>query len=285
MAKVELEAVPEHHRRLVQNVLNAGMTVSAVQRHDRGGAARAGGLLARAMGRPIAALEKTYLVHTDLFKTLLLYRAGSSALSAANNGQLPPYKLGSGMAAVESEQRKLLVNGRGGNGAPRASHEEIRQRLREELLRALGLPSEALEEHEVASEAREAAEELKRQLRAHRDLRIVLEGVEQNSRRTLDEATLALKREFAEDKRALDLLSDTRREVSQMVLALMLHPERNLFDDLIREAEKGGDDDLLKRLHTLRDHIERMNPANGSDWRYIAGQIRRLGGGTPISTH
>src|SRR5262245_54525298 len=47
MAKVELDAVPADHRRLVQNVLNAGMTLSTVQRHDRGGS-RAGGLLARA---------------------------------------------------------------------------------------------------------------------------------------------------------------------------------------------------------------------------------------------
>jgi hypothetical protein len=95
----------------------------------------------------------------------------------------------------------------------------------------------------------------------------VLESIEQKGRRTLDDATLALKREYADDKRALDLISVTRQEVSQIVLALMLHPERNLFDDLIREAKKGGDEDLLRRLHALRDHIEKMNPANGSIWR------------------
>ena len=69
--------------------------------------------------------------------------------------------------------------------------------------------------------------------------------------------TLALKLEHSEDKQALDILEETRQEISQVVLALMLHSERNLFEELRRVVEKGGDaEPLRRRLHALRDHIE-----------------------------
>jgi len=288
MAKVDLEAVPDADRRLVQNVLNAGMTVSAVQRHDRGGAPKLGPL-ARFVTRP---LETTYLISSELFKTLLQYRASSSSLLAAQihtrpvalaAADVPPKS--KAIAAPLGGSPRLLTNGRADDGGSREPDEDMRRRFRENLLTALRLPSEALEEHEVASEAMTAAAELKRQVVAHRDLGIVLDRIERESKRTLDQAARALAREYAEDEQALHLLGETRREIGQIVLALMLLPGRNLFEDLIREVEKGGDDDLLKRLHRLRDDIEKMNPADRSAWRHIARQIKQLSGGTPISTH
>ena len=67
--------------------------------------------------------------------------------------------------------------------------------------------------------------------------------------------------------------SSRRVEIAQIVPALMLLPERNLFDDLIREVEEGGDNDPAKQLRTLGD-INDIDPANGSDWKHIA---RKLG--------
>lgn len=294
MAEVDLKAVPGEERRLVQNVLNAGMTVSAVQRND-GGGARAGSLLARAMGRSAPA-ETTYLISSELFKTLLQYRAGSASLTAAQIDARPiPLTSADGpskseaIAAPAGGSPRLLTNGRdgrNGNGESReADEDDLRWRFREDLLKALRLPSEALGEHEVASEAMTAAVELKRQAGAHRDLGVVLERIERESKRTLDQAARALARQHAGNDEALQLLSETRRAIAHIVPALMLLPERNLFEDLISEVAKNGDDDLLKRLHMLRDDIEKMNPADGSAWKYIARQIKQLSAGTPIPTH
>jgi hypothetical protein len=218
-----------------------------------------------------------------LFKTLLLYRASTSSPLGTRPVALTPTAKPVAIAPPTRADQLRLPDRHGDNGASRESDEDLRWRFRESLLRALGLPSEALEEHEVASEAMEAAAELRRQVGAHPGLRIVLERIERDSKRTLDDATQALKGEFAEDEQARHLVAETRREVDRIVLALMLHPERKLFDDLIGEAEEGDDDDLLKRLHMLRDDIERMNPANGTEWRYIAHKIKQLSGGAPIS--
>src|SRR5262249_31027525 len=73
MAKVDFGTVDEGARRLVQDVLNAGITLNAVQRHERPP------LTAR-FRRSAATAEPVFFVRTDLFKTLLLYRAGSTAL-------------------------------------------------------------------------------------------------------------------------------------------------------------------------------------------------------------
>jgi hypothetical protein len=285
MAKVDLGAVgDEKDRRLVQNVLNAGMTVSAVRSSNRG-RAPGRGLLARVTGRPVPT-ETTYLVHTDLFKTLLLYRAGSPTPSAAGNrGKLTDARPLGARLQADPQPERLLTDGGAGNGLSREADEDMRRRFREDLLKALRLPGEPLEEQEVASEAMTAAAELKRQAGAHRDLGIVLDRIERESRRTLDEAARALAREYADDKQALGLLSETRKEIAQIVPALMLLPERNLFDDLIREVEESGDDDLLKQLRTLRGDIKDIDPANGSDWKRIARKLRQLTGGSPISTH
>jgi len=283
MAKVELEAVREEdHKRLVQTVLNAAMTLSAAQRHDRGGV-RSGGFLARAMGRPLP-LETTYLVHTDLFKTLLLYRAGLPVLAASGNGERQLTDARPFGAMLQGDQRpaRLPANGRAGNGVSREPDDDLRWRFQDELLKALGFPSEV---QEVASEAMTAAAELKHQAAAHPDLRVVLERIKQKSEQTLDQAAHALKQEYAKDEGARRLLVDTRRQIAQYVPALMVLLERSRLNDLIREVAKSGDDDLLKRLHILRDDIEKMNPANGLDWRNIAGKIRRLTDRSPISTH
>jgi hypothetical protein len=266
IASIDLNAVPEDQVQLVQIVLNAGMAHNAVRHFD--GSATGKGLLARAIGRPRRP-GTIFLVSDALFKALLQCRASSFPLTPDRS-----IALTSTTAAITADAGRQQLpppSGRNGhvngNGASGESDEDLRQRFREDLLKALRLPSEAFEEHEVPSEAGESAERLKRQLRARPELLAVLESIEQKGRRTLDEATLRLKREHADDKRALDLIGATRQEISQGVLVLMLHPERNVFDDLITEAKRGGDDDMLRRLHALRDYIEKLAPANGSTWR------------------
>ena len=76
IACVDLDRVLEADKLLLRNLLNAGMTVNAVQRHDRNAdSAR----WKRILGRS-EKVETTYFVRSDLFKTLLLFGAGSSSL-------------------------------------------------------------------------------------------------------------------------------------------------------------------------------------------------------------
>ncbi|NJO33995.1 MAG: hypothetical protein HC869_13495 [Rhodospirillales bacterium] len=147
------------------------------------------------------------------------------------------------------------------------------------------MPTEAFDEREVASEAMTAAAELKRQAATHRELGIALDRIERENKRKLDSAVQALAREHAQDEQALHLLTETRREIGQIIPALMLLPDTNLFDDLIRNLEGSGEVDLLKRLYVLRDDVVRMNPADETAWKHISRQIRQLSGDTPISTH
>jgi hypothetical protein len=83
----------------------------------------------------------------------------------------------------------------------------------------------------------------------------------------------------------LRLLDVARREVGQVAPALMLLLQQRLLDDLIEKVENSGDDGLFDLLRTLRDEIEDMDPANGSDWNRVASKIRQRAGGSSISTH
>ena len=289
MAKVDLEAVPEDRRRLVQNVLNAAMTMSAVQRHDRGGA-RAGGLLARAMGRS-SPLETTYLVHTDLFKTLLLYRAGSSVLAVAGHGerQLTDArpKARSSTATADHRQDRLLANGRGGNGAPHGADRGLETRFRHELVSALGMTPAAIDtvwEPEVAAEALAAANVLRRQARNRSALRSELTLVESDYRRALEHEHEAIAAKHGNDRRALTLLRELTAEIDRRIPALMLLPAAGLIDRLVLALEEAlgedrlNDDEhlLLSRLQRLKVDLERMNPKDASAWRTIARELEHL---------
>jgi hypothetical protein len=289
MAKVDLDAVPEDQRRLVQNVLNAAMTMSAVQRHDRGGARR-GGLLARAMRRS-SPLETTYLVHTDLFKTLLLYRAGSSVLAIAGNGerQLTDArpKARTNVAAADHRQDRLLANGRRGNGATNGSDQGLERRLRQELLSALGVTPAALDniwEPEIAGEALAAANVLKRQARNRSALRNELMQVESDLRRALERGQDAIAAKHGNDRRALTLLQELTAEIDKRVPALLLLPGAGLIERLISALEDAysedglGDDEhlLLSRLRKLNGDLQRMNPKDASAWRIIARELEHL---------
>jgi hypothetical protein len=92
----------------------------------------------------------------------------------------------------------------------------------------------------------------------------------------------ALEGQHAEDALALQLIQSIRQEIGQVVPALLLLLQRRLFEDLLREVQSGGDDRLLERLQRLRDDIDEMDPADGSDWKHIAQQIRQLTGRSPM---
>jgi hypothetical protein len=294
MAKVDLKAVPEQERRLVQNVLNAGMTVGAVQRDDGAGATVAG-LLARARGRPASA-EPTFLVHSDLFKTLLLYRAGSSASSAAANAERQliepqPLRARPSIPALSGRQDRLLTNGRNnkgnGDGTPNSSDAVLASRFRHDLMTAMGLTATALDDiwqPEIAELALAAATVLKRQARSRPELRNELRQVESDLSYALEQGQEAIAVRLGNDARALTVLRDLAAEIDHRVPALMLLPQAGLIEKLISALEEGHADDrlsddehlLLSRLQKLKSDLERMNPKDTSHWRSIARELERL---------
>ena len=268
IAEIQLHEVDKGDKRTVRSALNAGATADATYRVS----------------------NTQYLISRDFYKTLARIRARFlvSAAPTALTFNDPPQQGGplrEHRLSLPQADTPLLVNGRAGNGISSRLSEDMRAQFRGNLLKALKVPTEALDEREVASEAMTAAAELKRQAATHRELGIALDRIERENKRTLDSAAQALAREHAQDEHALHLLTETRREIGQIVPALMLLPDRNLIDDLIRDLEGSGDDDLLRRLYVLRDDIDRMNPADGTAWKHIARQLRQLNGQAPLSTH
>jgi hypothetical protein len=290
MAKVDLDSVTEH-KRLVQNVLNAAMTLNAVQRHDR--SARRGGLKGRLLGAG-GGIETTYLVSADLFKALLFYRAGSPVLGSLRE---PERRLSNGrevgvakIAPPRPEVPRLV------NGAARAEDARLKEQFKQQLLAALDLDSSALDNisaPEIAPAAVGAAHALKRHARTNPKLNGHLKLVESESARALEQAQAMLALQYNDNDRAISLLNDCAREITELLPALLLLPEGKLIDGLISALEEGDADDrltdeehfLLNRLQRLKGDLERMPLDDASAWKGIARQLEHLGESSPLPTH
>jgi hypothetical protein len=304
MAKIDLESVPGDHRRLVQTVLNAAMTLDAVQRHDRGGAPRTG-LLARFAAGP-APLETTYLVRSDLFKVLLLYRAGSSSLVIDR----PPEKRSGGvlrsgpLAAIADGrgQRRLAANGRAVNGSTRLgingrgsgpNADDPGARYLSDIMQALGLSPDSYHRvgaTGVAEHAAAAASALKKQSKKHARFHEYLSGIESELRHELSRVHAMLARE-QEGQAALDTLSNVADAVGEQIPALMLLPESGVIEGLIEEIREAAGKDgglrpdevrLLEGLRRLDKDLKSMNAAELSAWRRIQDSITSLAEASPV---
>ncbi|HXF55437.1 MAG TPA: hypothetical protein VNK52_15090 [Hyphomicrobiaceae bacterium] len=304
MAKVELDAVASDHRRLVQTVLNAAMTLDAVQRHDRGGAPKAGPL-----GRLLARaepLETTYLVRSDLFKVLLLYRAGSPSLitdraAARHSGGVLREEVPAAIADGRGPNR-LPAGARPGNGSSPPLHnghghpagDDLEQHFVSQIMQRLGLPPHAygkLRAEEIAAQAVAAAHLFKRQARTHMRLHERLSSIESNLRRELSRAHTLLANEYEGQGLALERLAEVVAAVNERIPALMLLPESGVLADLIEQLDEAsagdgglrpGEDVLRDRLRRLEDDLRSMNAAEGSVWSRIEDSIARLSDSGPM---
>jgi hypothetical protein len=302
MAKVELESVPGEDKRLVQTVLNAAMTVDAVQRHDRGGTSNAG-LFSRLAGRQ-AALETTYLIHSDLFKVLLLYKAGSSALLAARQpggrgGPLtstPP-------PAIRDERTplRLTANGKSGNGlvarignghgsnghGPSANgHGHTNDQFLREIMQRLGLSLRSYDkvsDPEIAAGAAALARSLKKHPRGDNRLAERLAAIEQGLRRELGHARAALEDRYADRPTELEEISRVADAVGERIPALMLLPDNDQMAGLIQEIEAGETDEaLLDGLRGLERELKLMNLREPSAWRAVEENLGHLFEPNPV---
>jgi hypothetical protein len=305
MAKVELESVPGEEKRLVQTVLNAAMTVDAVQRHDRGGTSNTG-LFAR-LARRQAALETTYLVHSDLFKVLLLYKAGSSALVVARqpSGRGGPLT-STPPPAIRDERTplRLTANGKTGNGlvarignghGPNGhgrnanGHGSMNDQFLAEMMQRLQLSQrsyEKISDPDVAAGAAALVRSLRKQSRGDSRLAARLAAIEDGFRRELGHARAALEDRYKDDAAGLEEVAHAADAVAERIPALMLLPESDVVAGLIQEVETGEagetDEALLDGLRRLERELRLMNPRERSAWQAVEESLGHLFEPNPV---
>jgi hypothetical protein len=244
VAKVDLGAVAkEKDRRLVQGVLSSGMSLGAVTRR-----VPAGGLWRWALGqRP--PVEPAYLIGAELFETLLHYRASAPATRPGRRDRGPLQLTAIETTAEDASYEALPVpavdSGRFLTDGRERDEEGLRGQLGDALLKM------------VASDARAFVGALGYRPDAQRHPGTELERLSHDAGRALQRAVRALARKHASDTQATALLDQVSREITGNLPGLLL----KVLEDLMREAESGGDDDLLGRLRRLRAEIATMDVA------------------------
>jgi hypothetical protein len=286
MAQVDLEAVPPESKRLVQTVLNAAMTLSAVQRHDRGGA-RGAGPLARVTGRA-SPLETTYLIRSDLFKALLMYRAGSSAILAGReptvrlSAEPEPGKLGNGATPSGPRQIPHLQ-------ATKDYHNVINEKLREgiwsELLGAIDLDiaSASRVRGEAVQNTAAAAWQAIRQLsESNTRFRSYLGEIEAGKLDAIRQKYGELRATFGGKPEAVAILDEIAESIEALLRSLLLLPEVGVLSELIEKLERvaqyddtraPGEERLLQLLRALEIEIRQIDKSSPDGWVRIAQMI------------
>ena len=286
MAQVDLRAVPPESKRLVQTVLTAGMTLSAVQRRDSGGP-RSAGAFARVTGRS-STPETTYLIRSDLFKTLLMYRAGSSALIA---GREPPIPL-----TPAPERTRLTIDST--TASPRQIphlqnakdyHVAISERLREgiwnDLLAAIDLDiasAARLGDEAVQTAAAAAWQAIHRLAHNNSRLRRYLAEIEENKKDAIYRKYDELRSTLGGKPEALVMLDEAAASIDGLLRSFLLLPEAEVLPELIDRLEDAGqhndgrasgEDALLRLLRDLEMEIRRTDTSDANAWVRIAQMI------------
>jgi hypothetical protein len=178
-----------------------------------------------------------------------------------------------------------------GNGrrtaAANARRGDLEPYFRQALLDALELSPASLDKiwsPEIAAEAVAAAAALKRQARTNPALGNELRLAESDNQRVLEEARDLIAEQYADDRRAIELLNDLVAQIGSRVPALMLLPEGGLIDRLVSALEQayGGnglnehEHALLSRLNKLKGDIKLMNLSDASSWKRLSRQFEHL---------
>jgi hypothetical protein len=248
-------------------------------------------------GASIGAVERTaseprverYLVRPELFEFLSLVASAARAADREDSGRSRPIvdavpksavlrpvaPIGggerrapagvpalrtSGIATV-SRRARLVTDGRSGSsdGSQLSDSAALAERIRHELVTAMGLTPEAIDriwEAGTAEVALGAAALLRRHARNRPELHDELRLAESDLRNALAQAKEGLAAKLADDGHAAALLTDVERELGRRIPALLLLRE---IDGLIANLEEAhsegrlGDDQrvLLSRLRTL----------------------------------
>jgi len=275
MAKVELGTVEEGQRRLVQDVLNAGMTLNAVLRQERS-------TLGSRFRRGAPTADAVFLIRTDLFKTLLLYRAGSSALLEQRTAdplpsaptRRPP------LPAATSQPPPLprLMQSAG----PR---EDLGDQFWRGLLDSIGLDipgASRVQNASVRAQATEAWHVLDRLAESNSRLRAYLKDVFESKQDAIEHKYAELREKLNGDAGKIAVLDQVADDLDTVFKALLLLPETGVVQELVDGLEtaasqdsdpRPGEQELRALLRSVHDEIKRIDKSQPEAWKSIVRLI------------
>jgi hypothetical protein len=273
------DEMPADHHLLMRNLLNAGMTVNAVERHDRVLKSKGRGLLPL-FGRGGGTSETTYFIRSDLFRTLLMYSADAASVQIGYRGE--PRKLRAeeqpGRLVAEDPRRLRLLQSA-------ISREDATDQYWSAMLGSIGLdiPSASRVKHpEVREQAMAAWHALERLAQHNSRLRIYLRDAVETKRDALEQKYAELRDDLGGDQSKVDVLDHVGEDVDLVFNALLLLPETGVIQELVSALEEAaqaddgqrpGEQELLMLLRTVHAEINRIDKSRAQAWRQIAHMI------------
>ncbi len=267
IARVQLNAVPDADKLLMRNLLNAGMTVNAVQRNDRKASEVAGwrqllpGLLRRA-----ASVETTYFIRTDLFKALLFFSVGSPAYA--------------GQDAIAGSSPAL----------PPPKDDNLNRYFWTQLLGVIGLDvpgASRVRQRAVRDQAAAAWRALNQLGKSNDRLQSFLKEAEDSKQEAAAQKYSELRSRLEGDAKALAILEETTEDLNNVFEALLLLPETGVLQELINRLEHAaqhddglapGEHELLNLLRAVQNEIKRVDKSQPEAWKHVAHMIQTRGG-------
>jgi hypothetical protein len=209
------------------------------------------------LGRPAPA-DTAFLIHSDLFKALLLHHAGGILPSDAGDDRpaaARPVRTPLGRPSPPRADH-LLIDGRRGNAGNDGLHgtdPTLADSLRHDLILAMGLTTAAAD-HVWRMEIAAAAI-----LSRWPDLSDQWRLAESDLRHALEQELDAVAARFADDAPALAALSEQAAEIERRIPALLLVREAGLIERLLQRLEEArskrslrdGDRPLMSQLRKL----------------------------------
>jgi hypothetical protein len=287
IAKVELDRVPKGDQLLLRNLLNAGMTVNAVQRNDRSLKQNAG--LAALLGRS-AGIETTYFVRTDLFRTLLMYSADAPSLLAGRRGDAPrlrvrPEPPAERLTAEEPRQLPRLLRTPASTTADGPQEDTFVREIWSELLGAINLDlaqASRVKHPAVREQAAKAWDALEHLAQSNSRLRLFLKEVEDARKDALDQKYSEIRSDLNGDASGVVVLDEAGTDLDRIFKALLLLPETGVIQELINaledaaqsdDGQRPGEQELLALLRAVQAEIERIDKSRAEAWKHIVHMI------------
>jgi hypothetical protein len=290
IGRVSLDRIPDDEGRdLVRNVMNAGVALGkAIPRRMRQSKLRTFSHGARSDREAVA-----YDVHGDLFKVLLMYRAGSSALLVGREPPIPLTaepergRLGNGATPARPRQIPHLADSRDYQAA---LSEKLREGIWSDLLNAIDLDiasAARIDDKTVQTAAGAAWQAIQRLAADNVRLRRYLAEIEKSKKDAIHRKYGELRSSFVGKPEALAMLDKAATSIDGLLKPFLLLPEAGVLPELIGRLERAaehddgrgpGEDGLLDLLRGLEVEIRRIDKSSPDAWARIAQMIDGNGG-------
>lgn len=242
-----------------------------------------------------------FYVHGDFYEAVLEMRANSTpnpAFVDYHRGAVERYagRLDDAQASLPLEPDAPRLNRPQAKLAAlsQEQYNQLRAYYREELLGAIGLSSDVVDERLATPLARKAMIDAYKALltvaRSNGDLDRYLSNFEKRQRAALEEVLLRLVEETSDDPRKRQILESIQDQVESDHSAYMLFPECEMITYLIEELERAAQPDeglrqeehaLMQKLRHVRDGLNELDLADPHAWEEINQRLAARPGRLP----